>query len=70
MRLIEWEPTIQKITDEYDHQPTEACKHKVLVEWRNKLEKAPTLLEAFQIDEIVREVRRRLNDKSRRKPTP
>ena len=33
---------------------------KVLMEWRAKLEKEPSLLQPFQIDEIVREVRQRL----------
>ena len=31
-----------------------------LLEWRVKLEKKPHVLHPFQIDEIVREVRRRL----------
>jgi hypothetical protein len=31
-----------------------------LLEWRVKLEKEPTLLQPFEIDQIVREVRRRL----------
>ena len=33
--------------------------------WRAKLEKEPTLLQPYQIDEIVREVRRRLVNGSR-----
>ena len=61
MRLKDWEPTIQKIVDEIIHEQTEARKHKLLTEWRAKLEKEPTLLQPFQIDEIVREVRRRLD---------
>jgi hypothetical protein len=35
------------------------------VGWRAKLEKEPTLLQPYQIDEIVREVRRRLGGGSR-----
>ena len=58
MRLQEWEVTIQKIVDECNHEQKGA--DKVLVAWRAKLEKEPTLLQPFQIDEIVREVRRRL----------
>ena len=60
MRLIEWEPTIQQIIDESNHMPTEAGKNKVLMEWRSKLTDEPTRLTAQHIDEIVREVRRRL----------
>ena len=60
MHLIEWEPTIQKITDEHNHEPTEARKTKVLIEWRTKLKQEPTCLQPQQIDEIVREVRRRI----------
>ena len=59
MRLDESEVTIQKIIDE--------CKQEqnrpdlVLVKWRGELEKEPSFLQPFQIDEIVREVRRRLS---------
>ena len=63
MRLHEWEVTIQKIIDECSHQQKEASK--VLIEWRAKLEREPNLLEPFQIDKIVREVRRRLGNASR-----
>ena len=58
MRLEEWEVTIQKMIDECNHEPKGV--DKVLIKWRAKLEKEPTLLQPFQIDEIVREVRRRL----------
>jgi hypothetical protein len=60
MRLQEWEVTIQKIIDECNHEQTRV--DTVLMAWRAKLEKEPTLLQAFQIDEIVREVQRRLSD--------
>ena len=63
MRLHEWEATIQEIVDECNHEQKEASK--VLMEWRAKLEKEPSLLEPFQIDKIVREVRRRLGNVSR-----
>ena len=63
MRLEEWEVTIQEITDECNHEQKET--DKVLMEWRVKLEKEPTLLKPFQIDEIVRAVRRRLSNASR-----
>jgi hypothetical protein len=63
MRLQEWEATIQEIIDECNHEQERA--DKVLVAWRAKLEKEPTLLKPFQIDEIVREVRQRLSNISR-----
>ena len=63
MRLEEWEDTIQKITDECIHE--QKGGDKVLMEWRVKLEKEPTLLKPFQIDEIVRAVRRKLSNASR-----
>ncbi len=63
MRLLEWEATIQEIVDECNHE--EKRSDRVLMEWRVKLEKEPTLLQPFQIDEIVREVRQRLSDVGR-----
>ncbi len=63
MRLQEWELTIQKIIDECNHEQTRV--DTVLMAWRAKLEKEPTLLQPYQIDEIVREVRQRLNNPSR-----
>ena len=63
MRLQEWEVTIQEIIDECNHEQKGA--DKVLTAWRAKLEKEPTLLKPFQIDEIVREVRQRLSTVSR-----
>ncbi len=59
MRLKKWEVTIQKITDECNHE--QKAEDKVLMEWRVKLEKEPTLLKPFQIDELVRAVRHRLS---------
>ncbi len=62
MCLQEWEVTIQKIIDECNHEQTRV--DTVLLAWRTRLEKEPTLLQPFQIDEIVREVQRRLSDLS------
>ncbi len=62
MRLEDWEATILKMTDECTHE--EQRPDGILMEWRAKLEKEPTLLQPFQIDEIVREVRRRLSNAS------
>lgn len=55
-----WEPIIQQIVDDSNHEPKEAGKHRLLVGWRAKLEKEPTHLRPYQIDKIVREVRHRL----------
>ena len=60
MRLEEWEVTIQEIIDECNHEPTESGRNKILTKWRVKLEQEPTLLQPFQIDQIVRAVRLRL----------
>ena len=65
MRLQEWEATIQEITVECTHDQKERTGEKTLVKWRAKLEKEPHLLQPFQIDKIVREVRQRLNTDSR-----
>ena len=65
MRLEEWEVTIQEIIDEYNHDQKERSKDSILVKWRAKLEKEPTLLQPFQINEIVLEDRQRRNDDSR-----
>ena len=62
MRLKEWEATIQKIVDECNRE--QKRPDKVLIAWREKLEKDPTLLKPFQIDEIVRAVRHRLSNAS------
>ena len=63
MRLQDWEATIQTIADECNRDRNEA--DKVLMAWRVKLGKEPDLLQPFQIDEIVREVRQRLIHVSR-----
>ena len=63
MRLQKWEVTIQEIIDECGYEQKGA--DKILMAWRAKLEKEPTLLKPFQIDEIVREVRQRLSTVSR-----
>jgi hypothetical protein len=60
MNLQTWETTIQQIADDFSLAPTEAGQHRILTAWRAKLENEPTSLQPFQIDHIVREVRRRL----------
>ena len=60
MALKEWETTIQQIVNESNREPKESGKQRLLVGWRAKLEKEPPHISPHQIDEIVREVRRRL----------
>jgi hypothetical protein len=60
MRLQDWEATIQEIVDECNHEIKERTEDRILTKWRAKLEQEPTLLQPFQIDEIVRAVRLRL----------
>ena len=62
MNLKAWEATIQQIVAESNQEPKESSKHRILTAWRVKLEKEPTSLLPFQIDEIVREVRTRFPD--------
>ena len=64
MKLQDWETTIQQIIDASNHEPKESGKYKVLTEWRTKLAKSERPLQPFQIDEIVREVRKRLTNSS------
>jgi hypothetical protein len=66
MNLRKWEPIIEQILVEMHQQPNESGKQKALTAWRAKLEKEPTSLQAFQIDSIVREVRRHLDIASRK----
>ena len=65
MKLQEWEVFIQQIIEESNREPNESGKQRVLLAWRKKLEKDPHVLQHFQIDEIVREVRNRLKSSSR-----
>ena len=60
MNLKPWEATIHQIVADSHHEPKEAGQQRILFAWRAKLEKVPTSLQPYQIDEIVREVRRRL----------
>jgi hypothetical protein len=60
MILQDWIAPIHQMIEESNNAPKESGKQKILTEWRSKLEKAPYLLKSFQIDEIVREVRKGL----------
>ena len=64
MNLNAWETTIQQIVSESSSEPRESGKQKILSAWRVKLDKEPTSLLPFQIDEIVRAVRGRLTTAS------
>lgn len=61
MNLKAWEATIRQIADESNHEPKETGKYKIMTAWRRKLEREDATLSPHQIDEIVREVRKRLN---------
>ena len=60
MKLHDWEQTIRQLIDELNQEPKESGKSRVLMEWRARLAREPHRLQPFQIDEIVREVRKRL----------
>ena len=60
MNLKAWEATIQEMVSESNNQATDGGQHRILSTWRAKLEKAPTSLPPFEIDQIVREVRKRM----------
>jgi hypothetical protein len=62
MNAVEWEETVQKIVDESNQEAKGGGKNRILMAWRAKLECEPALLSPHQIDLIVREVRRRLDD--------
>jgi hypothetical protein len=61
MKLEEWEVTINQIVDDIRKEPSNSRNYKVLIAWRFKLENEPTSLQPFQIDEIVREVQKRIS---------
>jgi hypothetical protein len=60
MNLTEWEQTIREIVEASNLQKNNSGKMRILKEWRARLEKEPPRLQPFQIDKIIREVRRRL----------
>lgn len=62
MKPQRWNEIVQLIVRDSNHEPKESGKHKALMDWRVKLEKEPYLLQLYQIDEIVREVRGHLLD--------
>ena len=60
MNLKDWEATIEQIAGESNQAAKESDKHRVLTAWRARLEEKPTSLPPYRIDQIVREVRKRL----------
>jgi hypothetical protein len=62
MNLNSWEVTIQEVLEEFSRQPKEPGQYRVLLEWRAKLAREPHFLQPHQVDEIVREVRKRYKD--------
>ena len=61
MNFAIWECFIKQIAAESLQEPREAGKQKILTDWRAGLQKEPTFLKPFQIDEIMRQVRKRLD---------
>ncbi|MDB5385342.1 MAG: hypothetical protein JWM11_988 [Planctomycetaceae bacterium] len=60
MNLQGWETIIQQIVGELNGEPKASGRNRVLMKWRSKLEKEPPHLQVHQIDEIIREARRRI----------
>jgi hypothetical protein len=67
-KLEDREATVEKIVNETNRAPKRSNKQNVLDDWRGKLEEEPSHLQAFRIDVIVREVRRRLKGDEKRGP--
>ena len=61
MNLKDWEATINQIVVEIKQEPPNSRKHKVLMAWRFKLENEPIFLQPFQMDEIMREVQKKIS---------
>jgi hypothetical protein len=61
MNLMDFEMTIREMDHQVNLAASELGKQRIMTTWRTKLEKGPTSLPVFKIDEIVREVRRRDN---------
>ena len=61
-KLDDSESIIELIVAEIRQAAKQGSKHKLLKKWRAQLEGEPTRLQPYQIDMIVREVRRRLEE--------
>ena len=60
MNLRKMELSIHEMTEAFNLEPRESGKNLLLKEWRTSLAKEPHLLEPFQIDQIMREIRKRI----------
>ena len=60
MNLHAWESTIQQIADDLSLAPQEPIQQRIIKGWRAKLKEEPASLPLFQIDEIVRQARKRM----------
>jgi hypothetical protein len=61
MNLMDFEPTIREMDHQVNLAGSVVRKRGIIMTWRSKLEKGPSSLRIFHVDEIVREVRRRDN---------
>lgn len=59
-KLDDSKATIDKIVTEIGQSTKRTGQQRILMKWREELEREPPHLKLFQIDEIVREVQRRL----------
>lgn len=62
MKPQNWTEIVQLIIRDANHEPNESGRFKVLMKWRSRLAKEPHLFQLYQIDEIIREVRKDLKD--------
>ena len=61
MNLKKWETVVEAMLAEVKQEKQPSAGYRIIKAWRTKLEQEPPALQPFQIDEIVREVRRRLD---------
>jgi len=60
MNIENWEATIQKLVEACNLERGVWGKDRILIAWWKSLVRGSERLEPFEMDEIVREVRRRL----------
>jgi len=59
-KLEDWSVAIDQIIHALKQSPNRSEQRKIFSQWRSRLEGPPTLLQAYQVDIIMREVQRRL----------
>jgi hypothetical protein len=59
-KLDDSQATVDQIVAELSQSAKRTGKRRILMKWREELEREPPHMKLFQIDEIVREVQRRL----------